>query len=343
MMAVADKSHGAAARELEANQPPPPVETADSKTGEPSAKGRHGRGISHRRTITIMALAIWTTVAASLGWWTHGLFTGNDNPPTPAALIYAAIAVDKQTGIVANSSGTTVDAAQQSAERGCRDHGGGPGCQAVVWWTNGSASFGSTVKEGLGITAWGVGWDEGLELPNTAADRAVTQVCSSCQISLRLSEKGTQPFDAGSFAPMRGYKLASPSLDSNSPADLYALSFTSNDPRVFAIKPGTVVYSGLANASAGIIYGNAVVVYHDQGLYSVYAHLDPTAATATVGEHVDNFTVIGEVSSDWCKGQSDCDSRLLLSVRRGPTPAITDEAAAYVGSTDFSDAVQLPW
>ncbi|HHP1041417.1 M23 family metallopeptidase [Bacillus sp. TE8-1] len=65
---------------------------------------------------------------------------------------------------------------------------------------------------------------------------------------------------------------------------------------IMASKSGTVEFAGFGVRGQGFGgYGNAVVIRHEDGLWTLYGHMD--SILTTVGAHVQQGQVIGKVGS----------------------------------------------
>jgi murein DD-endopeptidase MepM/ murein hydrolase activator NlpD len=133
-----------------------------------------------------------------------------------------------------------------------------------------AAGLGASVVLGAGV-ATAAGAPAGAPAAATAASQVNTK-----------APKGNSWVD-----PVQKYKLSA-SFAQN--GGMWAHKHSGQDfavptgTKVFAVHEGTVVKAGSWGAGDGPAYGNAIVVKHDNGTYSQYAHL--SKIQVSIGEKV---------------------------------------------------------
>ncbi|MFY9082554.1 M23 family metallopeptidase, partial [Aliarcobacter butzleri] len=70
------------------------------------------------------------------------------------------------------------------------------------------------------------------------------------------------------------------------------LKATDSESKVVSVLNGKVVY---AKKNAGML-DNVVIIQHEGGLHTIYAHLDEIAPTLVVGKWVQKGSVVGRVN-----------------------------------------------
>jgi murein DD-endopeptidase MepM/ murein hydrolase activator NlpD len=167
-----------------------------------------------------------------------------------------------------------------------------------------------------------------------------------CHLTHRLGIGGTT-FDSDLITPIHGtpYEVFGfgPGVGDHQYNDYWAVDFTSNMTAVYSVRPGEVVYSGPATSSSGpTSYGNVVVVYHGDGVYSVYTHLADDGR-ASEGSEVTPADEIGTMSDSGCNDVPTCPVHLHFAMRLGPTTPVRGVSAAYVGGRNQASSVRTPW
>ncbi len=101
------------------------------------------------------------------------------------------------------------------------------------------------------------------------------------------------------IAPLDGYVVTKsfgpytdPVYGIKSYSESVFLRPTQSDAKVKAIFNGKVI---LAKSTA--MLKNLIIIEHDNGLHTIYAHLDSIAPTVLVGQRIKQGSVIGRVSS----------------------------------------------
>lgn len=119
------------------------------------------------------------------------------------------------------------------------------------------------------------------------------------------------------------------SYDSHSGTDLYA---PEGDEQIYAAAAGVVVAvveeHGVGNEEDNYGFGNAVVIYHGDGLASLYAHLKQRSVLPVVGSWVE----CGEVIAEEGNTGNSTDAHLHFDVRVGVTPSNEDLGGYLTGT-----------
>jgi hypothetical protein len=120
----------------------------------------------------------------------------------------------------------------------------------------------------------------------------------------RLAPDGTRKEGTAWNPPMHNWTVIGyqPGQGDHTGRDFWAVDLTSSDLAVYPVRPGKVVFAGWNCSKAKgnklpYCYGNVVVVAHDSGLYSIYAHLQD-GGFPVKGTLVGTNTQIG-----WVDGQ----------------------------------------
>ena len=255
-----------------------------------------------------------------------------------AAKYYGSFAYAIAERVATVATGTTPNDARAAAESVCRQKGGGVDCQAVVWFTDGWASF----ALGPG-NQWGAGV---ADTSLSAADSTALEYCGNgCQLTMRVGIGGSS-FDWGNGAPLRGNWYVggfTEDVGDHVGRDYWAVDFFSDQTAVYPTRAGKVVFSGYnceTNPPGGKkCYGNVVVVDHGGGLYSTYTHLAATGLPA-VGARVTPSTQIGTMSDSGCP-PSLCGTPIHMhyAMHIGK-PGLTGRLALYDPSLN---PVRTPW
>jgi murein DD-endopeptidase MepM/ murein hydrolase activator NlpD len=250
---------------------------------------------------------------------------------------YGAFAYSATTHIGVSAKAESRDTARISAEEKCKEKGGGAACQVVGLFRNGYGAFalGSADQH---LWGWGTSGDSQRE----ANDTALANCGKGCKIVTQAGTAREGTWAWSSLAPLRGnfYAMGYPSgyRDHKGP-DLWAVDFNSDDPAVYPIKAGKVIYQTYNDQSKGPTeYGNTVVIEHYGGLYSIYTHLDK-AGLPKLNAEVTPWTKIGTMSDSGCNGFEGCTVHLHFAVHKG-------KAGLSVSSALFSKsltAVRTPW
>jgi len=121
----------------------------------------------------------------------------------------------------------------------------------------------------------------------------------------------TWPVD-GYFNVSQGYGGAHKGVDINT---------LGAHPNVFAVQTGIIV----SVSDDGDGYGNKVVIYHGEGVYTLYAHLH--TMKAKVGQYIEEGSVIGTVGNT---GNSDGDHLHLQLTKTGDPVEKTIDPLGYI-------------
>lgn len=131
--------------------------------------------------------------------------------------------------------------------------------------------------------------------------------------ALQESMQGFQSPVRGNFT-IGGYR---PELGDHTGRDRYAVDFMPSDNMtIYPTLSGKVVFSGWnCDTVSGNppCYGNVVVVAHDNGMYSIYAHLADNGLPQ-MGIDVTSNDKIGTMSDSGCE---ECGIHLHFAVRSG--------------------------
>lgn len=214
-----------------------PSTFVDSSSGTRTRSSRRIRGA--KAAVAFIAVLLLGILA---GYWVpHPALSQTTVESTET---YGAFAFAPASGTIGSGTGPDPVIAQTAAESDCRHQGGDVDCQGVAWWNNGAASF---ALNSLAPWLWEVGGDDDTTLPNSLADDRAR--CSSCEVALRLSVAGTIPFNFSPISAAHGNLQYQKLADGEPASDASAISVTSDDPAVYPIKNGRVVYSGVVGAS----------------------------------------------------------------------------------------------
>lgn len=118
--------------------------------------------------------------------------------------------------------------------------------------------------------------------------------------------------------------------------DKYAIDYKSSDARVYPTRPGTVAWAGYNCQTVGsqpYCYGNAIVIEHEGGVYSLYSHLE-AKPTLKPGTSVDLSTQIGMMGESGCKG---CGKHVHFVVRRMAAGVRAETALLFPGEATAVD------
>lgn len=233
--------------------------------------------------------------------------------PTHAAFAYGPVA-----RIATYGTGTNPVRAQTAAESACIQQGGSSDCQGVGWWKYGYASF------ALSATTDDWGWATDPNDITIADSKALRRCDANCSLIYRLGIGESPPYEWSNLSPVDGEWTVEgyvPGQGDHTGRDQYAVDFFSDDPAVYPVRPGEVVFSDWNCQTVSgnpPCYGNTVAVDHGDGIYSIYTHLAEDGM-ATLGEQVTPQTRIGIMSNSGCP-VSICGSRphLHFAVRSGP-------------------------
>ena len=254
-----------------------------------------------------------------------GLPIGSATASASPTQDFGAIAYSVSAGVAASNVGYSKSEAVAAAEEACRAQGGDLGCQTVAFVRNGYIAL---AKEATNNAKWGWTW----ATSRSDADAGALHYCGlSCTVIKRESTAGaglTQLAIGGSISPLRGNWSVGgfgrgEGDHSIGTRDEWAVDLYSDDPAVFPMKPGKVVFATyddrlLGNppdkcTQAHPCYGWTVVVDHGNGLSSVYTHLLEGSLPA-LGSDVSVDTRIGTMSSSGCV---ECGVHLHVSMRSG--------------------------
>jgi murein DD-endopeptidase MepM/ murein hydrolase activator NlpD len=118
--------------------------------------------------------------------------------------------------------------------------------------------------------------------------------------------------------PMNGWTVIGyqPLVGDHKGRDYWAVDLSSSDRAVFPVLPGKVVFAGWNCQTVSghpPCYGNVVVIDHQNGLYSIYAHLRGEGLVAN-GADVGVNDRIGRMGHSGCDG---CGDHLHFAARLG--------------------------
>ncbi|MCR5797775.1 MAG: peptidoglycan DD-metalloendopeptidase family protein [Eubacterium sp.] len=99
--------------------------------------------------------------------------------------------------------------------------------------------------------------------------------------------------------------------------------------KIFAVNDGEVVYSQYHSSSSGGSYGNLVILYHGNGIYSFYAHCN--RLKRQIGDKVEKGDVIATVGST---GFST-GNHLHFELRKGPKKLLDGNDVSYLDKTTY--------
>lgn len=250
---------------------------------------------------------------------------------------YAAFAYSAETHIGVSANAESKDMARVSAEEKCKEKGGGAGCQAVGLFRNGYSAF-ALGPANERMWGWGTSGDSQSE----ADDIALSNCGKGCKIIKRVGTalEGTWAWEP--LSPLRGdfYAMGFPEgYSDHKKADYWAVDFNSDDPAVYPIKPGKVIYQQYNKQSSGPTeYGYTVVIEHRGGLYSIYTHLKK-AGLPKPRAQVTPWTKIGTMSDSGCNGVAGCTVHLHFAVHAGKKGMSANDAMFGSSVT----AVPTPW
>jgi murein DD-endopeptidase MepM/ murein hydrolase activator NlpD len=280
---------------------------------------------------------------------------------------FGAFAYSPSKRVVASNIGVTKAAAQAAAELACQTQGGMKReCQAVAWFRNSSGAFALGSND-----RWGWGWASSQA---TAVSNALhfcqTGGGTNCQVVKQertASTAITSLAQGAAVTPLLGTWSVIGFTEGEGDhvgRDYWAIDFVSNNPAVYPIRPGRVVFSNwncsVVNRSPQPVgvpyadrscYGYIVVVDHGNGVSSLYAHL-AEGGRRPVGTDVGVDDSIGTMSDSGCGTQCGI-AHLHLAVRRTPEldPAHNSDSVLYVypadpngqGPDTDATSVRTPW
>jgi hypothetical protein len=276
---------------------------------------------------------------------------------------FGSFAYSPSKQVVASSIGYTKAEAQAAAELACRSQGGDASeCQAVAWFRNSLGAFALASND-----RWGWSWGSS----QTAADSNALYYCqaaggTNCRVIKQertASIAITSLAQGATIAPLRGnwsvigYTEGQPGSD-HIRRDYWAVDFVSNDPAIYPIRPGRVVFAkwectwdSRPSQPVGVpyadepCYGYVVVVDHGNGLSSLYAHLAAGSFPAA-GTNVGVDDRIGTMSDSGC-GTFCGIAHLRIAVRRTPNldPSRDSNSRFYIYPSPDSQetSVRTPW